>query len=169
MVRHRFRGALIRIERTLSWARRPGEPLRPRFLPPKTSAGRRTVPASAELLHQLKAWRVQSGHCRDSDLVFPNRRGEPQQRKTVLEEGLFPALRAAQLRRVTMHSIRHSFATALIAAGTPIPEVQSYLGHARATVTLDTYAHFLPRQRTDAIANLARQFVSVGEGQIVED
>ena len=151
-----FDEGTVRIERSLSWARRPGEPMRARFLPPKTKAGRRTIPASPELLHQLKAWRVQSAHSRDSDLIFPKRNGEPQQRKTVLEEGLAPALTGAKLPSVTMHSLRHSFATALIAAGTPIPEVQSYLGHARATVTLDTYAHFLPRQRTDAVARLSR-------------
>jgi integrase len=160
-----FVEGVIRIERTLSWARRPGEPMRARFLPPKTRAGRRTVPACPELLHQLEAWRVQSAHFRPGDLVFPNSSGNPQQRKTVLEEGLRPALTAAELRRVTMHSLRHSFASALIAAGAPIPEVQAYLGHATATVTLDTYAHFLPRQRTDAVANLSRQFVAAGEVQ----
>src|SRR5579862_4767982 len=68
-----FLDGAIRIQRTLSWARRPGEPMRARFLPPKTKAGRRSIPASAELLRQLKAWRVQSAHCREQDLVFPNR------------------------------------------------------------------------------------------------
>jgi len=47
--------------------------------------------------------------------------------------GLYPALRRAQLRRVNMHSLRHSFASALIAAGTPVTEVQHYVGHASPT------------------------------------
>ncbi len=47
-------------------------------------------------------------------------------------------------QRVTVHSLRHSFATSLLMAGTPIQDVQALLGHANIATT-QIYAHCLPR------------------------
>lgn len=47
-------------------------------------------------------------------------------------------------QRVTVHSLRHSFATSLLMAGTPIQDVQALLGHAHLATT-QIYAHCLPR------------------------
>lgn len=47
-------------------------------------------------------------------------------------------------QRVTVHSLRHSFATSLLMAGTPIQDVQALLGHAHIATT-QIYAHCLPR------------------------
>jgi integrase len=41
----------------------------------------------------------------------------------------------------TPHSLRHHYASALIAAGLSVKVVQTRLGHASAAVTLNTYAH----------------------------
>ena len=49
--------------------------------------------------------------------------GEMSVSSNALRRGLWPALRRAGLRRVNMHSLRHSFASALIAAGSPVTEV----------------------------------------------
>jgi integrase len=46
-------------------------------------------------------------------------------------------------QRVTVHSLRHSFATSLLMAGTPIQDVQRLLGHAHLETT-QIYAHCLP-------------------------
>ena len=42
--------------------------------------------------------------------------------------------------RVTFHTLRHTFATRLIAEGVDIKTVSSILGHANASMTLDVYA-----------------------------
>ncbi len=47
-------------------------------------------------------------------------------------------------QRVTVHSLRHSFATSLLMAGTPIQDVQALLGYANISTT-QIYAHCLPR------------------------
>lgn len=52
--------------------------------------------------------------------------------------------RAQITKRVTAHSFRHGFATALILAGTPINEVQELLGHTSIQTT-EVYLHCLPR------------------------
>jgi len=43
-----------------------------------------------------------------------------------------------------MHHLRHYFASGLIADGCDVVTVQRALGHASATVTLDTYSHLWP-------------------------
>ncbi|HVH28915.1 MAG TPA: tyrosine-type recombinase/integrase [Vicinamibacterales bacterium] len=55
-----------------------------------------------------------------------------------------PGDRAAQLRRITFHGSRHTSAALLLPAGIPVKVVSERLGHAKITITLDTYAHVLP-------------------------
>ncbi|QCQ93030.1 tyrosine-type recombinase/integrase [Rhodococcus sp. SGAir0479] len=44
-----------------------------------------------------------------------------------------------------LHSLRHYFASGLIAAGCDVVTVQRALGHSSASVTLDTYSHLWPK------------------------
>ena len=90
--------------------------MRPRFFPPETKASIWTLPVPAERAEGLRRWKLQ---CRKSehDPVFPIPDGQPMHRSTALRHGLWPALRRAGLRRVHMHSLRHSFASALVMAG----------------------------------------------------
>ena len=41
------------------------------------------------------------------------------------------------------HDLRHRRISLLVLRGTPIPRVSAYVGHARGSMTLDTYAHVL--------------------------
>ncbi len=52
----------------------------------------------------------------------------------------------AGLKHCTMHSLRHGFASSLWVDGASLTEVQKYMGHKSAVVTLNTYAHFLPTE-----------------------
>ena len=52
----------IAIRRSLSWARRTGEEIRPRFYPPKTRAGIRTIGIPAELVSELRRWGSSARH-----------------------------------------------------------------------------------------------------------
>lgn len=45
---------------------------------------------------------------------------------------------------VTLHGLRHSFATAATVAGVPIKQLQGALGHAHYAITADLYADHLP-------------------------
>jgi integrase len=61
---------------------------------------------------------------------------------------------AAGCPAVKLHDLRHYYASGLIAAGCDVVTVQRALGHASATVTLNTYAHLWPtaEDRTRAAA-----------------
>jgi Phage integrase family len=112
------------IRRSLSWARPQGEEVRPRYFPPKTKAGRRTISIPALLVAELKRWKLQCPISEDG-LVFPTTDGKPMPRAKMLQTQFYPALSRAKLRRVTFHTLRHSCASAMIASGAPITEAAS--------------------------------------------
>jgi integrase len=65
--------------------------------------------------------------------------------------------RAAGLGPFRLHDLRHFMATQMLAAGVPIVTVAQRLNHARASTTLNVYAHAVPggdREAAELIANL---------------
>lgn len=51
---------------------------------------------------------------------------------------------AAGVDGLHLHSLRHFYASGLIAAGCDVVTVQRALGHSSASVTLNTYSHLWP-------------------------
>jgi integrase len=151
-----FDAGTIHFRRSLSWAKLPGEEKRAKFFDTKTGKrGNRKLPCPAELVLTLKKWRLQCPKG-ELDLVFPTPAGLPQHRTRILEHVLRPALRGAGLnKRFHMHTLRHSFCSALLAQGTPPTEVQKYSGHTRLSTLLDVYSHFIPSEQTGSIERLA--------------
>ena len=76
-------------------------------------------------------------------------------RAKMLQTQFYPALSRAKLRRVTFHTLRHRCASAMIASGAPITEVQHRLGHANPAITLLVYSHFLKHAESDVADRLA--------------
>jgi site-specific recombinase XerD len=60
-----------------------------------------------------------------------------------LHERLWGAARRAGERRIKWHETRHSFASQLVIAGTPLRQVQEWLGHSTIQMTM-RYAHLAP-------------------------
>jgi integrase len=56
----------------------------------------------------------------------------------------------AGLRGVTLHTLRHSVASFLLAAGTHTEVVQAHLGHSSYAITADIYNHVGPAQQRGA-------------------
>jgi integrase len=147
------------IRRSLSWTRPKGEATRPRYFPPKTKAGRRTISIPALLVADLKRWKLQCPQS-DEDLVFPTPEGRPVCRDWLLRVAFYPALSRARLRRVTFHTLRHGCASAMIAGGAPITEVQHRLGHANPAITLQVYSHFLKHTEGSAADDMANAILN---------
>ena len=51
--------------------------------------------------------------------------------------------------QVTFHALRHTHASALIAAKIDVVKVSRRLGHSTPTITLDVYAHLFAETDTD--------------------
>jgi integrase len=113
-----------------------------RVVPTKTGQ-RRTVPLPRflckVLTDQLAKYPGPDG------LVFSSTEGGPLRRNNFYTRHFKPALREAGLdEKVRFHDLRHSAASIPIAMGANVKQVQQMLGHASATVTLDTYSHVFP-------------------------
>ena len=59
-------------------------------------------------------------------------------------------MRRAKLDGVTPHTLRHTAAVHMAAAGIPMAQISQYLGHSNTAVTERVYARFAPEHLTDA-------------------
>lgn len=157
----------MQIERSLSWVRgeqRGYGKAVPVFGPPKTDSSYRSIDLAPELVHELKGWRLRSRFSRDEDLIFPNSRGKPLHGAFV-HKGLQAALKAAnkgrgpglpEIPHVSVHSLRHTFASLMIQLGKPVSQVSQILGHKNPELTLKVYTHwFASASSASAMADLA--------------
>ena len=74
--------------------------------------------------------------------------------------------------RVTVHELRHTAASLMIASGANVKTVQSQLGHKTATMTLDQYGHLFPDdlddvadKMDDLVSNCAQNVPTKEAGQ----
>ncbi|TGY60075.1 site-specific integrase [Coriobacteriaceae bacterium] len=111
----------------------------------------RDVALPATLVDALREWR------RDprSGEVYVVGRGDRWADPSVLgrEWGVFAKLngvRGTEGRLCTFHDLRHTWATAAVAAGIDIKTVSSNLGHANAAMTLNIYASADPEAKRRA-------------------
>jgi integrase len=79
-------------------------------------------------------------------LVFPNAMGGVQSRANIFHHLTILQRRIGMFgpdgkTKYTMHSFRHFFASWHIKQGYPLKRLQAILGHATASMTLDTYGH----------------------------
>jgi integrase len=70
--------------------------------------------------------------------------------------------REAGLPKIRLHDVRHSYASAALAAGIPAKIVSERLGHATVQITLDTYSHVLPGLDAQAAETVARLILGDG-------
>jgi integrase len=72
-----------------------------------------------------------------------------------LTKRFISARRAAGLPHFRLHDLRHFMASEMLAAGVPIATVSQRLSHARASTTLNVYAHSVPGGDRQAAETLA--------------
>lgn len=109
--------------------------------PPKYDSYR-TVFAPDELL-QLLSVHLEKHGASSEGWLFTAQSGRPIAPTTV-NAWWVRTNKAAGVSGLTLHSLRHYFASGLIADGCDVVTVQRALGHKSAGVTLNTYSHLWP-------------------------
>lgn len=101
----------------------------------------RTIHLPRSIAQDLGRYLAGQPHGPD-DLVFTAPRGGPLRWSKWIDRCFKPALRVAGLpETIKLYDLRHSCASLLIRQGASIKAVQAHLGHATASITLDTYGH----------------------------
>jgi integrase len=131
----------LRVRRALAKRQPKGE--EPRYKPPKSRHGKRSIPLDSELCRALREHRRRSEFGGEDDLVFPARNGAPLRQENVRRRVLQVAAEEAGVPRIGFHTFRHTCASLLFEAGRNVKQVQRWLGHHSPGFTLDTYVHLL--------------------------
>jgi integrase len=120
-----------------------------RFKAPKTKHGRRTITLPASTVAELRARRAAQqeqrlklgqGRAPADSLVFATWDGCTRTANGLTKEWQ-NAVAKLKLPKVTLHALRHTHASLLIASGLDVLTISRRLGHSNATVTLNVYGH----------------------------
>jgi integrase len=134
---------IVRIERSLEQTKGAL-----RFKSPKTKNGRRNVSISPWLVAELRAHRSRQqqrrlslglGRAPDDSLVFARSDGSPRSPHWLTQK--FALAMTALKLDCTLHGLRHTHVSQLIAAGLDVLTISRRIGHASASITLDVYGH----------------------------
>ena len=86
----------------------------------------------------------------DLDLIFANPDGTPLRPNSVSSVVSLLFRRLGLPKGASLHSLRHSHGSHLVADGVPLPVVSERLGHSSVRTTADVYAHALRGQDDEA-------------------
>lgn len=117
---------------------------------PKSNKGR-TVPLTHDVYSLLLRRRAE-----DSEFIFSNGYGyrfgcQP------LNNAIAKACKNANIRKITCHCLRHTYASHLALAGVPLVVIQRLLGHSSIQMTM-RYAHLSNSSLNDAIGALEASY-----------
>lgn len=129
----------------------------PSYGPPKNGRVRTLTlaPQTLVLLRRHKAAQAQrrlelGTAYHDHGLVFARPFGDPLQVGNLGQRSYLKLLKAAGVRRIKFHGLRHTSATLLLKQGKPVHVVAERLGHKDPTITMTAYAHALPSMQAEA-------------------
>ena len=113
------------------------------FGSPKSRAGRRVVPLTPGIVRELRRHRL-GAPSNEHGLVFASSVGTPIDPRNLVT-AWHRTLRAAGVRMLAFHSLRHTAVSLMIAhEGLNPKQLSSVIGHASIQLTYDTYGHLMP-------------------------
>ncbi len=130
---------------------------------PKTKSGIRHFSLSTTaciMLRKYRQWQIEQRFkagdqwC-ECDRLFTSWNGQPIHPDTITN-WFAKFIKRSELPYVTLHSLRHTNATLMIAEGTDVCTVSRRLGHANTATTLNIYAHALKSKDREAANTIER-------------
>jgi integrase/recombinase XerC len=100
----------------------------------------RIVPIGTKAMEALKSYAEIRGTMEDTSPLFLNRRGGRLTDRSVVRLVKKYGRQSGIFRKISPHSLRHTFATHLLDAGADLREIQEMLGHASLSTT-QRYTH----------------------------
>ena len=119
----------------------------------KTSSGQRDIPMTKTAYDLLMAMKCQQAAKKNrviqfefADHVFLNRNGRLLPNSNY-DRYLEKICDKAGIERISMHTLRHTFATRCIESGMKPKTLQKILGHANISMTMDLYVHVTEEEK----------------------
>lgn len=141
-------GLGVRVHRAATQSKRTSGAV---FGPTKTHQTR-TVPVPAALDEYV---RTRVAFTAPGGYLFPSPTGGVWTNTNFrARSGWMEATRRAGVEGTTIHDLRHTAASLLIAAGADVKAVQAILGHSTATMTMDLYGHLFSEATWQAMERL---------------
>ena len=130
------------------------------FAETKNASSRRQLALPPFLADMLASHLASSGldASNHDALVFTATRGGRLWANNFHRDVWKPAVRAADLDGLTIHSLRHSSVALAIAEGAHARQIQERLGHSSITTTMDTYGHVLASSDEELALKLDERF-----------
>jgi len=135
--------------------------------PPKTKHSIRKIPLlpSVEVMLDRQAQVVSKMHekmgenWKENTLVFPTDEGNIHD-LSGLRSSMERILKRAALPHMTIHALRHTYATTALNAGVAAQNVARLLGHKDGATTLKFYAHYINTEAMAQLDNLEKLNIS---------
>lgn len=126
---------------------------------PKSKSGYRTIPLTEEAIRILKDQKeknkkIQETPVEFSEYIFLCRKGTPVKNSTY-DTSLFKICDKMEIKRFSMHVLRHTFATRCIEAGMKPKTLQMLLGHSNIGITMNLYVHTTEEEKKKEIELVA--------------
>jgi len=147
-----FHGSFINIQRSLSKSRIEETPKSGKSR--RVDMSKQLCEVLKDLLKQRKRQTLKAGWRELPEFVFINTQGKPLDDSHWRERTFEKALAKAGMRRIKVHTLRHTYASLLIQNGESLFYVQKQLGHSSISITCDTYGHLSPQGNHDAVNRL---------------
>ena len=130
---------------------------------PKSKHGYRTIPMTqtAYDILALKASEKETRYVCDekyANFVFLCRKGSPIKNSTY-DTALYKLTEKAGIEHISMHTLRHTFATRCIEAGMRPKTLQGILGHANIGITMNLYVHNTEEEKEKEIKKFEEAFL----------
>ena len=132
------------------------------FAQTKTEGSSQSVDLTPTCLEALKAHRARQAEeklktgedYQDMELIFATPKGTPLNDRNIVHRVFEPALKAAGLRRIRFHDLRHTCASLLIHQRESPKYIQKQMRHASIEITFDRYGHLFPDVNREAARRL---------------
>lgn len=129
--------------------------------PPKSKSGYRKIPLTeeaCEILAEVKKKKKNRISFEYRDFIFTNSHGFPIANSNY-DNAIKAVAKKAGMEPLSMHTLRHTFATRCIEAGMNPKTLQKILGHSDLSITMNLYVH----ATDETIKAEMRKFEKLGE------